>query len=96
MKNTSNTVKLSTPIKRGDKEITEITLREPSAGELRGVSLANLLQMEVGTVSKVLERVSEPTLDAAALADLPARDLTSLSLELVNFFVDTTEASPSA
>ena len=32
-----NTVTLDTPIKRGNGEITEVTLRKPSAGELRGV-----------------------------------------------------------
>ncbi len=43
-----NTVALDTPIKRGNGLITEVTLRKPSAGELRGVSLAELLQNEGG------------------------------------------------
>ena len=42
-----NTVQLDTPIKRGDGHITSVTLRKPNSGELRGVSLAELLQMKV-------------------------------------------------
>ena len=48
------TVTLETPIKRGDKEITEIQVRKPKAGELRGVSLSALMQMDVNEITKVM------------------------------------------
>ena len=35
------TVKLETPIKRGETEITVVKLRKPKAGELRGLSLSD-------------------------------------------------------
>lgn len=40
-------ITLETPLQRGEQTINDITLRKPSAGELRGLSLVSLLQMEV-------------------------------------------------
>ncbi|MDN5535652.1 phage tail assembly protein, partial [Comamonas sp.] len=41
-------VTLDYPIKRGDTEVKEITLRKPMAGQLRGVKLTELLSLDVG------------------------------------------------
>ena len=38
-----NVVVLDEPIKRGDTTITQLELRKPMSGELRGVSLSDLL-----------------------------------------------------
>ncbi|MDN5506947.1 MAG: phage tail assembly protein, partial [Comamonas sp.] len=43
-------VTLDYPIKRGDTEVKEITLRKPMAGQLRGVKLTELLSLDVGAV----------------------------------------------
>lgn len=48
-----NTVRLETPIRRGNNNITQVTLRKPTAGELRGISLAELLQMKVDALQTV-------------------------------------------
>jgi len=89
-----NTTKitLTKPFKRGDKQVTEVLIREPVAGELRGVNLAELMQMEVNTVGKVLERVSEPMIDSATFSGFNPRDLTNLSVGLISFFVDTSSS----
>ena len=58
----NNTVILDTPIRRGTTHIESITLRKPNSGELRGVSLAELLQMDVNSLIKVVPRISTPTL----------------------------------
>ena len=52
-----NTIKLDTPIKRGETEITEVTVRKPLAGELRGIALTGLIQMDVAALAKVLPRL---------------------------------------
>jgi hypothetical protein len=82
-------VDLSRPIKVGDQEFSSVVLREPTSGELRGLSLANLLQLDVNALIKVLPRLSTPFLSADVIQDLPVRDLTALGLELTGFFVDT-------
>jgi hypothetical protein len=39
-------VTLDTPIQRGSNSVTSLVLRKPKTGELRGVQLASLLQMD--------------------------------------------------
>ncbi|MGR3435738.1 MAG: phage tail assembly protein, partial [Shimia sp.] len=71
--------------------------RSPKAGELRGVKLAELLQMDVGTVITVLPRVTQPPLNEAQAADLPFADLAALSARLVGFLATSpsvTDAIP--
>lgn len=58
-------VTLQTPVKRKDDQIKKVTLRQPSAGELRGLSLARLMQMDVSAIITVVPRISQPILDEA-------------------------------
>ncbi len=51
-------ITLEESIQSGDQTITAITLRKPAAGELRGVSLTDLLQLDVIALQKVLTRIS--------------------------------------
>ncbi len=88
----SKKVTLSKPFKRGDKDVDSVLLREPMSGELRGINLSDLMQMEVSTVGRVLERISEPMIDKATFAQLNPRDLMDLSVGIVSFFVDTSNS----
>ena len=49
-----NTVTLDSPITRGKTTIDSLTLRKPQSGELRGLQLVELLNMDVGTLIKLL------------------------------------------
>ena len=82
-----NTVALDTPIKRGNGFITEVTLRKPSAGELRGVSLAELLQMKVDALHTVLPRITNPILHKQDMATLDPADLVSMATVVVGFLL---------
>lgn len=81
-------ITLAKPFKRGDTDIETVSLREPMGGDLRGVSLANLINMDIGAVGKVLSRVSNPMVDVATFENMTARDITNLSLGLVSFLVE--------
>jgi len=81
------TIVLETPIRRGDQVITSLTLRKPDAGTLRGIKLADLLQMDVGSLTTLLPRISSPTLTAADAAKLDPVDLVSVATEVGNFFL---------
>lgn len=78
-------VPLDFPIKRGATEITHVPLRKPSAGELRGVKLTELLQMDVGALQTVLPRISPLT--QAEVQQLDPADLTELGTQVVGFFM---------
>ena len=82
-----NTVTLDTPIKRGNGFITEVTLRKPSAGELRGVSLAELLQMKVDALQTVLPRITQPMLHKHEMHALDPADLVNLGTVVVGFLL---------
>ena len=82
-----NTVALDTPIKRGNGFITEVTLRKPNAGELRGVSLAELLQMKVDALQTVLPRITNPILHKQDMATLDPADLVNMGTVVVGFLL---------
>lgn len=80
-------ITLNTPIKRGDSEIKTITLRKPKSGELRGLSLAELLQLDVNSLHKLLPRISTPTLTEADVSALEPDDLVQLGGGIAGFFL---------
>lgn len=83
----STSIPLVTPIRRGDAEVTTLTLRKPAAGELRGVSLVALLNIDASAVMQVLPRISSPTLTASEVAAMDVADLTACGLEIAVFLV---------
>ena len=81
------TVALDTPLTRGEQTISEITLRKPSAGELRGVTLTDVLQMDVNALSTILPRLTTPTLTRQDVGNLDPADLVQLGTEVAGFLV---------
>lgn len=79
------TITLDTPIVRGETRIEEVTIRSPSAGELRGIKLTDLTQFEVGTLIKIVPRISSPTIHEHEAASLGIEDLIAIGDELANF-----------
>lgn len=81
------TVQLESPIKRGETEITTIELRRPLAGELRGVKLADVLQMDIDAITALLPRITQPPMIQQEIASMDPADFTALSIKVVSFFV---------
>lgn len=84
-------VALPLPIKRGDTEISELTLRKPRAGELRGVTLAHLLQSDITAILTVLPRISEPPIAQHEADALEPENLVAVTGEIVGFFLTPLE-----
>lgn len=82
-----NTHTLDTPLVRGKQTITEITLRKPSAGELRGTSLSDLVNLDVAALQKVLPRISTPTLTEMDVAAIDPADLVQLGGMFAGFLM---------
>ncbi len=83
----NKTITLDTPIKRGDNDITSISLRKPAAGELRGITLTDLLQMDVTALTKVVPRISDPNLTEAEVARMDPADLVQIGGVLAGFLL---------
>lgn len=90
-----NTVTLDNPVKRGDTTITTVVLRRPKAGELRGISLTDLLQMDVAALQTVLPRITTPMLLKQDLADLDPADLVQLGTKVAAFLLPKAALSES-
>lgn len=82
-----NTVILDTPIRRGTTSIDSITLRKPNSGELRGISLAELLNMDVNSLVKVVPRICSPTLTAIEVTSMDPADLFALGTKVSGFLL---------
>ncbi|RBZ49710.1 phage tail assembly protein [Klebsiella pneumoniae] len=73
------TVKLDSPITRGDATITEIVLRS--------TRLQAVMEMDVASMMTVIPRISTPTLTPQEMADLDPADLAAMSIEVVLFLL---------
>ncbi|AQT95926.1 phage tail assembly protein [Pseudomonas azotoformans] len=91
-----NTVTLDTPIRRGTTSIDSITLRKPNSGELRGVSLAELLQIDVNSLVKVLPRISSPTLTSIEVTSMDPADLFALGTKVCGFLLQKSMKTDSS
>ena len=79
------TITLDTPLTRGETEITEIQIRKPKVGELRGVSLSQLMQMDVSELTKIMPRITQPTLTAEEIQNMDPADLIQVAIEVAYF-----------
>lgn len=75
----SKTVTLSTPILRGETEITEITVRKPNVPALKGLKLMDLMQSDVNAVATLLPHITLPMLTKADIDRLDVVDFTKLT-----------------
>lgn len=95
----ANTITLDTPIRRGDTTIERITLRKPKSGELRGISLTDLLQMDVNALCTVLPRISAPMILKQEVGDMDPADLVQIGTMVSGFLLPRAAlaaVSPSA
>ncbi len=88
-------IELAQPVKRGQTEVKEITLRRPGSGELRGLKLADLVQGDVTAVTRLLPRITQPTLVDQEVAALDVFDLTRCADEIA-VFLQTPPQKPAA
>lgn len=90
MTNTSKlkTVTLTKPIQVDGEDVTKITLRKPEPGELRGLKLTDILQMDVVALTTLLPRITQPPLDENQIStDLETEDFMDMAAKTTLFFV---------
>jgi hypothetical protein len=84
---TTQTITLDEPLKRGDSQIEQVTIRKPSSGELRGVSLAALGELDVTALQRVLPRITNPTLTQQDVANMAPADLMQCGVAVAGFLL---------
>jgi len=90
-KNRFETVTLSEPIVRGETTIETLTIRKPRSGELRGLTLQDVLSTDVSAILKLIPRVSEPPLTSEEADNLEPEDLAEIGGTLRGFFMTQAE-----
>lgn len=85
------TVTLSTPIIRGETTIDKLTLRKPRGGELRGLTLQDILQTDISAIITLIPRISDPILIKDEAENLEADDLSEIGGVIRGFFMSATE-----
>ena len=86
-KKVSDPITLSEPIVRGETKISEIVLRKPKAGELRGLSVQELMNARVSATLDLLPRICMPQITQQEADNLEPEDLASCSGAIIDFFL---------
>lgn len=81
------TVTLELGIPRGEQTLSAIHLRRPKAGELRGISITELIHMDTAAYIKLIPRISEPTLTEFEVAQLDPADIVKIATLVLDFLV---------
>ncbi len=81
------TVLLDVPIVRGKHTISELQVRRPRSGELRGLNLQDVLSLDINAMHKLLPRITVPSLTEAEVSELDPADLVELGTETASFFI---------
>lgn len=79
------TVDLEAPLKRDGGDVAQLLLRRPTSGDLRGVSMAKLGELQVDEVRKVLPRICQPTITVEEFDQIDSADQLELCLALSDF-----------
>jgi len=82
-----HTILLDTPIIRGKNSLNTLSLRKPQSGELRGVQLVELLNMDVTTLIKILPRITSPSITAPEAASMDPADLLACGSKISGFLL---------
>lgn len=81
------TVSLEEPIIRGEQKIESLGLRRPRSGELRGLSMIDIVQLKIDAVHELLPRITMPPLTNSEVLNLSPSDLFKVSSEIASFFI---------
>ena len=79
------TITLDTPVQREGQTIDQIELRKPAAGELRGLSMLALLQMDVDALATLLPRISTPMVSKPEALQMDPADLLAVGIVVAGF-----------
>lgn len=86
-------VVLDYPIKRSAGDITQLTIRKPKAGALRGVTLMAIAQIDVKALEIVLPRICDPILAPGEIINMDPADLMSVGATVASFFLSKADKS---
>jgi len=86
----TETVALQKTLRGGT--LTSIEIREPTAGEMRGLSLQDVVRADVNTMIALLPKITNPPITALEVeSQMKAADLIALAGAVAGFFYSAQE-----
>jgi hypothetical protein len=89
------TVTFDVPLQIGEQTIESVEVRKPASGELRGLTLMALSQLDYAALETLLPRITMPRLTKQDLARLDPADFMQLGGEVMDFLLPQA-AKPTA
>lgn len=80
-------ITLHRPIPREGGDVTELTLREPDSGELRGLKVGDLFNGDTGSVITLLPRITTPYITVQEAEKLSLADIGEIAGTVTGFFM---------
>lgn len=82
------TVELEDGFLRGNDVVKNVQLIKPKTYALRGLSLSNVIQMDVDSLAKLATRITTPSMTEQDVYNLSPADFTTLGVAMIGFFVN--------
>ena len=79
------TLVLEKPIERGKTNVDELQIRKPMPGEMRGLKMVDVINMDVSTIIKLLPRITAPPITEREAEQMDLADITEAGLMVVGF-----------
>ncbi|WDF71492.1 phage tail assembly protein [Novosphingobium sp. KACC 22771] len=93
----SRTVTLDTPLVRENgNTISELTLRKPKSGELRGLKIPDIVAGDADTIIALLPRIAHPTITASEAEQLDFDDIAEITGALLSFLETKMKTAPAS
>ena len=84
---TFKTVTLDQPITVGSEQVSSLSIRRPKAGEMRGLSMVSVAQMDVDTFFDLLPRIVTPIIPSEIIQEqMDIADLVACMKAVGEFF----------
>ena len=81
------TITLDVPLTIGDLKIETVKVRKPASGELRGLTMMALSQLDYAALETLLPRITVPPLEKTDIARLDPADFMQLGSEVMDFLL---------
>lgn len=94
MQNTQK-IKLKAGIQSGKTTISELTIRKPLTGDLRGVKLLDFIELDIDSLAKVLPRITIPQIAEHEVFNLDLIDLSEITQVIASFLSETSKNAPT-
>ena len=81
------TITFDVPLMIGDLKIETVQVRKPASGELRGLTMMALSQLDYAALETLLPRITIPPLEKRDIAQLDPADFMQLGSEVMDFLL---------